>query len=190
MFSSSRFASHKTGPILPAISLKLNYPTAAIKSKGEADITGLFKEAGSELTLDLKNKEGSKGMIVQTVHGSGINAFKHAHNKLYIRFQKQRQANDSFRVKVIYSGVPADGLIISKNKYGERTFFSDNWPNRAHNWIPCNDRPDDKASFEFIVTAPSHYSVISNGLKVEEKETGKEIVTPAQVTKQQLRNLT
>ena len=50
---------------------------------------------------------------------------------------------------------PADGLIISKNKYGHRTFFADNWPNRAHNWMPCVDDPADKASVEFIVTAPS-----------------------------------
>ena len=64
--------------------------------------------------------------------------------------------------------IPADGLIISKNKYGDRTFFSDNWPDRAHNWLPCNDHPFDKASVEFIVTAPEHYQVVSNGLQIEE----------------------
>lgn len=159
-------------PDITRYKFKIELSDTSNKIKGEADITGLFKEPSNELTLDLKNTEGSKGMTIQTVSGSGISAFRHTHNKLHIRFQKQRQVNDSFRVKVIYSGVPADGLIISKNKYGERTFFSDNWPNRAHNWIPCNDRPDDKASFEFIVSAPSHYSVISNGLKIEEKETG------------------
>jgi aminopeptidase N len=67
-------------------------------------------------------------------------------------------------------GTPADGLIISKNKFGDRTFFADNWPNRAHQWIPCIDRPDDKASFEFYVTAPDHYQVISNGIRMEEKK--------------------
>ncbi|MEI9911166.1 MAG: hypothetical protein WDO71_16745 [Bacteroidota bacterium] len=49
-------------------------------------------------------------------------------------------------------------------------FFSDNWPNRAHNWIPCVDDPADKASVEFIVTAPDHYKVVSNGVLKEEKE--------------------
>jgi aminopeptidase N len=79
---------------------------------------------------------------------------------------------DTVTAFINYKGIPADGLIISKNKFGDRTFFADNWPNRAHHWIPCIDRPDDKASFEFIVTAPSHYSVISNGIKMEEKELG------------------
>jgi aminopeptidase N len=76
---------------------------------------------------------------------------------------------DTFEIIISYHGIPDDGLIISKNKYGDRTFFADNWPNRAHHWIPCVDRPDDKATFEFYVTAPSHYSVISNGTKIEEK---------------------
>ena len=67
-----------------------------------------------------------------------------------------------------YAGVPADGLIISTNKYGHRTFFGDNWPNRAHNWLPCADYPGDKATVDFIVTAPDHYQVVSNGLKAEE----------------------
>jgi aminopeptidase N len=71
-----------------------------------------------------------------------------------------------------YSGVPADGLIISTNIYGHRTFFGDNWPNRAHNWLPCADYPADKASLDFFVTAPDHYQVVSNGLKVEEKALG------------------
>ncbi|MGZ3874952.1 MAG: M1 family aminopeptidase, partial [Mucilaginibacter sp.] len=64
--------------------------------------------------------------------------------------------------------VPADGLIISTNKFGHRTFFGDNWPNRAHNWLPCADYPADKATVDFIVTAPDHYQVVANGLKVEE----------------------
>ena len=69
-------------------------------------------------------------------------------------------------------------MIISKNKFGDRTYFGDNWPNRAHNWIPCNDRPDDKAPFEFIVTAPSQYQVISNGVKKEERKLdGKRTLT-------------
>ena len=69
---------------------------------------------------------------------------------------------------ISYEGIPADGLIISNNKYGARTFFGDNWPNRAHNWLPCNDHLSDKATVDFIVTAPDHYQVVSNGKKIEE----------------------
>lgn len=82
------------------------------------------------------------------------------------------QRGDTVSAFFFYEGNPDDGLIVSKNKYGDRTFFADNWPNRAHHWIPCIDSPNDKASFEFIVTAPSHYSVVSNGIKLEEKGIG------------------
>ena len=63
---------------------------------------------------------------------------------------------------------PADGLIISNNKFGDRTFFGDNWAERAHNWLPCNDHVADKSFCGILVTAPDHYQVVANGLKIEE----------------------
>ena len=71
-------------------------------------------------------------------------------------------------VQIHYQGIPADGLIISENKFGDRTFFGDNWPDRAHHWLPVVDHPSDKAIVEFLVNAPSHYRVVSNGRCVEE----------------------
>ena len=46
--------------------------------------------------------------------------------------------------------------------------FSDSWPNDARQWLPVIDHPSDKATGEFIVTAPNHYQVVSNGLLIEE----------------------
>ena len=74
--------------------------------------------------------------------------------------------NDIVTVK--YSGIPVTGLIIGENMHGDRTFFSDNWPNKARNWLPLVDHPYDKSTSEFIIIAPSRYQVISNGLLVEE----------------------
>ncbi len=98
--------------------------------------------------------------------------FQQENDKITITSPDSFKENDTLDAIITYKGIPADGLIISKNKYGDRTFFADNWPTRAHNWIPCKDEPDDKASFEFIVTAPAHYEVISNGKKTEEKIIG------------------
>jgi aminopeptidase N len=72
------------------------------------------------------------------------------------------------KYRIAYAGIPSDGLIISENRFGDRTFFGDNWPDRAHNWIPCIDHPSDKATVEFKVSAPDHYRVIANGRMVEE----------------------
>ncbi|MCV9388890.1 M1 family metallopeptidase [Reichenbachiella ulvae] len=79
------------------------------------------------------------------------------------------ESNEAMELGLTYSGEPQDGLIISRNEYGRRTFFSDHWPNRAHYWLAVVDHPTEKASCEFVVTAPSQYSVVSNGLLQSEE---------------------
>ena len=135
---------------------------------GETTIDLKLNKPSDHLSIDLINKNpNGKGMVVSDVKGEAVQGFKQTNKTLEIKL-KPIKSSTAFSLQIFYSGIPADGLIISKNKYGDRTFFSDNWPNRAHNWIPCVDRPDDKASFEFIVTAPSVYKVISNGALVEQ----------------------
>jgi aminopeptidase N len=76
-------------------------------------------------------------------------------------------ASEPFRVIIRYHGEPSDGLYVRANKYGDHGAFADNWPNRAHYWFPSVDHPSDKATVEFIVTAPVAYDVIANGTRVE-----------------------
>ena len=71
--------------------------------------------------------------------------------------------NQPTEVVIHYAGIPARGLIISQNKFGERTFFGDNWPNNARNYLPIVDHPSDKATCSFAVNAPAEYRIISNG---------------------------
>ena len=139
--------------------------------QGRSIVTVVPVQNISEITLDLKNVNNRKGMTVKSVSVDGSSSsFKHTNNKLTAVLGVMRNAGDTIQVHVNYSGIPADGLIISKNKFGSRTFFSDNWPNRAHNWLPCVDHPGDKASVEFVIIAPDHYQVISNGILVEETD--------------------
>jgi len=140
--------------------------------RGKATMKVLFLKEDNELALDLTNVSKGKGMavfsVVESQDENKLLPNTHSAEKLKIAFPKKKAAGDTAIVVIRYKGIPTDGLIISKNKYGNRTFFADNWPNRAHNWIPCVDDPADKATVEFIVTAPSHYQVISNGVQLEE----------------------
>lgn len=124
------------------------------------------------ITLDLvdKNPAGNgKGMMVSSVNRQGVPLeFTHRNNRLSILLDEAIQQNDFINLHISYQGVPADGLIIAKNKYGDRTFFGDNWPNRARHWLPTIDHPSDKATCEFIITSPVHYQVIANGILREE----------------------
>ena len=136
--------------------------------QGEAAITLLFLQQSNSFSLDLMGSSGSgKGMTVLSVEEGGKAVpYKHADNMLVV--QTAAASGDVKTVTIRYMGKPADGLIISKNKYGHRTVFADNWPDRAHNWIPCKDHPSDKSTVEFVVTAPDHYRVVANGLLKEE----------------------
>ena len=124
------------------------------------------------LRLDLANasKElDNKGMVVSHVSSNGeALSYSHENDVLNIRLPSPSSINQLSKFNIVYKGVPYSGLKIGKNKYGDRTFFSDNWPNKARNWLATIDHPYDKAMCEFIVTAPNHYQVVSNGLKIEE----------------------
>lgn len=137
---------------------------------GEATITFKIKKPVSELELDLINKQAvGVGMEILRVmrHGEDL-VFSHQQNRVKISLPTQVQEGETLTIQVYYQGVPQDGLIIGKNKFGDRGYFGDNWPDRGRHWLPVIDHPSDKASVEFIVIAPSHYSVVSNGVKVEE----------------------
>ena len=149
-----------------AFNIKLNDSTNNIQ--GKAIITTSFTKNEKNVIFDLvKKSTAGKGMTVLSV----------TKNNQTLGFSQDAQhliINDNGILgqeniyTITYEGIPADGLIISNTKNGDRSFFADNWPNRAHNWIPCNDHLSDKATSEFMVTAPDHYQVVSNGREIEE----------------------
>ncbi|MFL5788278.1 MAG: M1 family metallopeptidase [Flavisolibacter sp.] len=134
--------------------------------KGKATIDFKWLASAANMSLDLVQMHDNTGMTVSSVTGDNVTSFSQSGDKIIINVKKAIPGKIA-SVTIFYSGIPSDGLIISKNKYGDRTFFADNWPNRAHYWIPCKDSPADKATFEFIVTAPFGYQVISNGVLKE-----------------------
>lgn len=139
--------------------------------RGEAQIQIKFLKALPGFYLDLValQRMTGKGMTVESVFDEDQPLpFKQESERLEIRFTTQVPAGMEKIFTIRYRGIPADGLIIDNNKYGHRTFFGDNWPDRARYWLPTVDHPSDKASVEFIVTAPEHYQVIGNGIQVEE----------------------
>jgi len=147
--------------------LKLNDANNEIVGNAAIDVK--FLKDAKDARFDLvKKKESGKGMVVYAVKENGkALTFKQEEEEIII--DAPAKGGSTHHYVIDYSGVPADGLIISTNKFGHRTFFGDNWPNRAHNWLPCVDNPADKATLDFIVTAPAHYQVVANGLKTEEK---------------------
>ena len=136
-------------------------------------VTVFFKQPGvKQFRLDLTNKTigaDGKGMQVDSITVlDKLISYTHINNALLINLHQPSLANDQVTFKIKYHGEPADGLHIGPTKYGDRSFFSDNWPNKARNWLPVIDHPYDKATCEFIIKAPLHYKVVANGLLTEE----------------------
>ncbi len=141
---------------------------------GEATVEVHFVADGTtSLSLDLASPSSDKGMNVVRVTSSGKPCpHTHKESRLRLSLESAPKAGERRSFTVSYRGVPRAGLRIGKNRHGERTFFSDNWPDNARQWLPTVDHPYDKATSEFVVTAPARYQVISNGLLQEERDLG------------------
>jgi len=150
--------------------LEVNDSTDVIA--GKATVSIQFSKSIHEFELDLINKDASgKGMEVQAVTLQGKQlTFTHKNNRLKISLPGAAKTGNLLTFQITYQGIPQDGLIIGKNKFGDRGFFGDNWPDRGHHWLPVVDHPSDKAAVDFIIIAPLHYSVVANGIKLEESQ--------------------
>ena len=156
---------------------KLSLSDADNEITGTTLVTLNFKEAGMKnFRLDFINKTTArkdKGMVVDAVSSSSAAVkYTHQNDELIISLPAPSTKNQTLTFTIQYHGVPFDGLRIGNTKLGDRSFFNENWPNRGRHWLPIVDHPYDKASSEFIVKAPSHYKVVSNGLLLEESELG------------------
>ena len=175
LFSKDPYPKNPNIDILNySFELHLNDSTDIIY--GTANIKLSIKPNEDNVRLDLisKNKDG-KGMSVESILFNGKEIpYTHVDNVINIDTRGiSYTISDMITIK--YKGIPITGLVIGANMHGDRTFFSDNWPNKARNWLPLVDHPYDKSTSDFIVIAPNHYQVISNGLLVEETNINKEL---------------
>jgi aminopeptidase N len=166
--------SYKINPLIDVIHYEFNISVndTCNRIAGSAKIILKFNGSVSSFELDLKNVDSTgKGMTVKSVTCSvGNIKWYHRNDKVNITLDSQFAAGSSVELTITYSGIPADGLIISKNKFGDRTFFADHWPDRARNYLPCIDNPADKATVDFIIISPKRYEVVASGYLVEESD--------------------
>ena len=142
---------------------------------GEATVRVRMLAAGvTAVSLDLGGTtpaRAGRGMTVDRVTADGASA-THTHSADRLTITLPAPSRDRQRIDLVirYAGIPADGLQIKLNRHGDRTFFSDNWPDKARQWLPTIDHISDKATMEMVVEAPAHYQVVSNGRRVEETD--------------------
>ena len=170
IFSSVAAQTYKLNPNQDILNyhFQIEVFTDQEKFDGLATVTVALK-SGGELELDLVNESGGKGMVVSEVKANGQKVdFEHVNNKLRITSELLKAGENE--VAIQYSGVPTTGLIIGESKFGVRTFFGDNYPDRARSWLPTVDHPADKATVTWKVTVPDPYRVVASGALVEQED--------------------
>ncbi len=157
LLSSATAASERNYDVLHYdIAISLDDSSASIR--GTVTILLRTTSPADSLVLDFVGLHVD-GVALENAHLS----FRHHQDSLIVRFPQSRGGQDTLALRIDYRGVPADGLIIRRNKHRRRTAFADNWPNRARFWFPGRDHPSDKATVDFSITAPQRYAVIANG---------------------------
>ncbi|MGH9411221.1 MAG: hypothetical protein ACRD1V_17425, partial [Vicinamibacterales bacterium] len=114
---------------------------------------------------------GGKGMTVTAVSADGQPlTFTHERDRVRVTLPRAFGAGDEWTFSLEYHGVPATGVTIGKNKYGDREFFANPWPNKVRNYLAVIDHPSEKAAVTTIITAPRQYQAIANGHLVTETD--------------------
>jgi len=141
--------------------LELDYRVLTNRLAGRVVITARTVQALSRFSLDLGQ------FRVQAVRVDGEPAkFTHRAGKLRIKPERPIAYGRTFKIEIRYGGTPVpisgrwgdigwdeltDGALVASQ------------PNGAPSWFPCNDRPDDKATFLVALTAASPYTVLATG---------------------------
>jgi len=120
-------------------------------------------EATRRLVLDLAGLKVAKVRLA----GARLRKFATRQDRLVIDLVDGVPESSEITATIRYSGNPrptidkhhgdagweelTDGAIVAAQPHGSPT------------WFPCNDRPDDKATYRIELTAPAGYHVVSNG---------------------------
>ncbi len=134
----------------------LELPDTGAFLRGDATLTVRRSAGVNALHLDLVDALTVRQVMVN----DSVVPATHGGNRVDIPLPG---ASENVRVRVVYDGLVSDGLVVRKSAAGRWTWFGDNWPDRARQWLPTVDHPSDKATVSFTVIAPSTRTVVANG---------------------------
>ena len=155
----SRFAGHSYQPGIDVTDydVRLELPDTGRFIRGEVIVTAHRAPGVATLRLDLVEALTVRGI---EVNGRAVGPV-HAQGRIDVPLGTV--SGDSVSVRVRYEGLVSDGLVVRKDAQGRWTWFGDNWPDRARQWLPTVDHPSDKATVSWTVRAPSGRTVVANG---------------------------
>ncbi|MFA6126882.1 MAG: M1 family metallopeptidase [Bacteroidales bacterium] len=142
------------------ISLQLDLDKKSLAGENEITMVPL-NDGLSKCVLDAEYLVVTQ---VETLAGKSI-SFEQKDNQVFIIFSMTYNHLDTIQFRVKYFlDKPTLGLrFIDESPTNPRLVSSDCFPNKARQWIPCYDYPNDKVATEMIVTVDDRVKVLSNG---------------------------
>jgi aminopeptidase N len=99
-----------------------------------------------------------------------------ADDRLVIHLPAPLARDATAQITIRYHGAPKIGLYWIQPEKGLPDKRYEVWSQGEgednRRWIPCNDYPNDKATFEGRFRVPKGYTAISNGALIEKKDVG------------------
>ena len=151
--------------------IDITYKPSTNRLTGRVVLNAVARRTLRSFTVDLVGLRAAK----VRVDGDRRTAFRQGLRSLRVTPTTPIPADERFSVEIAYAGSPAprrsrwgtigweeleDGALVAAQ------------PTGAPTWFPCNDRPDDKASYRLAVTTDAAYTVAATGQRVERSPSG------------------
>lgn len=153
--------------------LELTVDPAVYFISGKITTTFTALSNMNSITFDMANE-----LTVSLVKKNGVNLTfsESGNNELIINFPSAIANGTSATVEITYSGVPpvsGFSAFASETHNGVPVMWTLSEPFGAKDWWPCKQDLNDKInSVDVYVTAPSTYTVASNGLQISQVTLG------------------
>jgi aminopeptidase N len=151
--------------------LTLAYDPPANQLTGTAVITAQATQALSRFDLDLR------GFSITQLLVNGVAATSTRDGQeLVITPASGLPAGRTFTVTVGYQGTPT--VVTDPDQSIEGWVPTDDGsvavgePQGSPGWFPCNDNPQDKATYDFSVTVPAGLTAMANGVLLSNASSG------------------
>jgi aminopeptidase N len=142
--------------------VNLSYRPASGEIRANATVVAFAEQGLSRFSLDLY------GLHVRRVQVEGHKArFRRGRGKLIVTPASPVAARSSFKVRIDYDGRPRK--VIDPDGGEEGWIRTDDGalavgePVGSAAWLPCNNVPNDKASFRVALSVPVGLKAVSNG---------------------------
>lgn len=151
--------------------LDLSYRVRVNRLEGRAIVNAIAAQPLPSFSLDFIGLRASR----VRVDGDRRTTFRQSQRTLRVTPPAPLRAGEAFSVDIAYAGAPAprrtrwgaigweeleDGALVASQPIGAPT------------WFPCNDRPDDRASYRITLRTDAPYTPIATGVRTSSGRTG------------------